>query len=95
MTDKEFNKLAEQIADIIIEKLEAKQKQWDQEFYEANPDMYFIHEADDEQSKKEILKEELKALENLLKKYTDDEDFLKAGDIYKRIIKLKKQIEKL
>lgn len=94
MTDKEFKKLAEQIADIIIDKLEAKQKQWDQEFYDSNPDMYFIPEVTDK-PKKEILNEELNILEKLLVKYTEDENYLKAAEVNKRILKLKKQIKEL
>lgn len=94
MTDKEFKKLAEQIADIIISKLEDKQKQWDQKFYDANPDMYFIPEVIDK-PKKEILNEELNILEKLLEKYTEDENYLKAAEVNKRILKLKKQIKEL
>ena len=94
MTNKEFKKLAEQIADIIISKLEDKQKQWDQEFYDANPDMYFIPEVIDK-PQKEILNEELNILEKLLEKYTEDENYLKAAEVNKRILKLKKQIKEL
>jgi len=94
MDDKELNKLAEKIANIIVSRLEDQQKKWDKEFYESNPEMYFIPEII-EKPKKEILNEELNVLEKLLEKYTEDENYLKAAEINNRIIKLKKQIKEL
>lgn len=95
MTEKEMNKLA----DIVVNKLLEKQKEYDENFKnevqkivdQANDEIIFnIENANDplKELKDRMIEIELEELENLLKLYVEKEDYENAKIIKSKIDRL-------
>ena len=91
MTEDQMNKLA----DIIVEKLVAKQAEYDAEFLKAmkaqanDPDMEITFYSTNTLNPNEMTKEEIIAdLKKSLQKALDEEDYMKAVEITEQIKKL-------
>jgi hypothetical protein len=92
MTDKEIEKLAE----LITDKLIAKQKEYDEQFHidlqeTMMKDGGFVRQVPEE----ELLLAEIARLMTLLSSYEDKEQYEKAAIIKNKIDKLKTKLENL
>ena len=92
MTEQEMNKLA----DIIVEKLIEKQKEYDEQFHidiqeTMMKDGGYIRQL----STEELLLAEIGKLMTLLSSYEDKEQYEKAAIIKNKIDKLKTKLENL
>jgi hypothetical protein len=92
MTDKEIEKLAE----LITDKLIAKQKEYDEQFHidlqeTMMKDGGFVRRVSEE----ELLLAEIARLMTLLSSYEDKEQYEKAAIIKNKIDKLKTKLENL
>jgi len=92
MTEKEMNKLA----DIIVNKLIEKQKEYDEQFHidiqeTMTKDGGYIRQL----STEELLLAEIGRLMTLLSSYEDKEQYEKAAIIKNKIDKLKTKLENL
>jgi hypothetical protein len=92
MTEKEMNKLA----DIIVNKLIEKQKEYDEQFHidiqeTMMKDGGYIRQL----STEELLLAEIGRLMTLLSSYEDKEQYEKAAIIKNKIDKLKNKLENL
>jgi hypothetical protein len=92
MTDKEIEKLAE----LITDKLIAKQKEYDEQFHidlqeTMMKDGGFVRQVSEE----ELLLAEIARLMTLLSSYEDKEQYEKAAIIKNKIDKLKTKLENL
>ncbi len=92
MTDKEIDKLAE----LITDKLIAKQKEYDEQFHidlqeTMMKDGGFVRQVSEE----ELLLAEIARLMTLLSSYEDKEQYEKAAIIKNKIDKLKTKLENL
>jgi|TARA_R110002020_G_scaffold2184_6_gene10075 hypothetical protein len=96
MTEKDMDKLASKVADLVLNALIKKQKEWDEQFYNATEDL--IKDANMTArmlSQEEILIEELNRLNKLLSHYEEEEAYEKAAIIQNKIQRIKKKIKKL
>jgi hypothetical protein len=92
MTDKEIEKLAE----LITDKLIAKQKEYDEQFHidlqeTMIKDGGFVRQVPEE----ELLLAEIARLMTLLSSYEDKEQYEKAAIIKNKIDKLKNKLDEL
>jgi hypothetical protein len=92
MTEKEMN----QLADIIVDKLIEKQKEYDEQFHvdlqeTMIKDGGYIRQV----STEELLLSEIGRLMTLLSSYEDKEQYEKAAIIKNKIDKLKNKLENL
>ena len=74
MTDKELDVLANKVADIILNALQKKQDEWDQQF-----------NISVEQETKELVLEEIYHWKGELKRAEEQEDYAKAALIHGKI----------
>jgi|TARA_R110000737_G_C14403323_1_gene454602 hypothetical protein len=92
MTEEQMDKLAEIVAVKVMDKLIAKQKEWDKQFEEQikNPE-YFegIIPAISEKAKLEMKIKELKLLRN---SYIINEEYELLSDVEAELIKLEKEL---
>ena len=92
MTNKEMN----QLADVIISKLEIKQQQWDDEFHSSINDLYG-KEASREafvMTEEEALIGELARLQTLLMIFENKEEYEKAAIILSKLNAIKSRLRK-
>ena len=99
MTEERMNKLADLVADRVIEKLEKKQAEWDKEFQldMQNITMDSTYPVDVSYSvkplePKELIERELDNAKANLKKALEREDFETCKTINDRIIELNKKL---
>jgi len=92
MTKKEMNDLA----DIIIAKLELKQAQWDEEFHSSIADLYGKepHKEAFILSEEEMLIGELARLQTILMIYENNEEYEKAAIILSKLQSIKSKLRK-
>ena len=92
MTKKEMNDLA----DIIIAKLEVKQQQWDEEFHASIADVYGKngHKEAFVMSEEEMLIGELARLQTILMIYENNEEYEKAAIILSKLNAVKTKLRK-
>jgi len=92
MTNKEIDKLAELISDKLI----AKQKEYDEQFHvDLQETMKDNMGSARNVSQEELLLAELARLMTLLSSYEDQEQYEKAGIIKNKIDKLKQMLDEL
>jgi protein-arginine kinase activator protein McsA len=92
MTKKEMNDLA----DIIIAKLELKQAEWDEEFHSSIADLYGKepHKEAFILSEEEMLIGELARLQTILMIYENNEEYEKAAIILSKLQSIKSKLRK-
>jgi|TARA_B110000503_G_scaffold133970_1_gene212285 hypothetical protein len=93
MTDKEMNKLA----DIIVDKIYARQEEFDKQFIDNMQDT-LGEDAEVKQyiiSEQELLEIELKRLNTLLSRYEQEENYSKAAILNNKINKVVKKLSKI
>ena len=96
MTEDELNRLADKIADIVIETLEKKQREWDQQFNLELEQMATDRFGSARMlTQEEILQQELDRLKKLLSSYIDNEQYESAAAINNKIKKIENKIKKL
>ncbi len=96
MTESELEKLAQRIADLVMESLIEKQKEWDQQFTSDVNEMFIagndiVHQASEE----ELILAEIARLMTLLAAYEEKEQYEKAAIIHNKIKILENKISKL
>tara|TARA_B100000927_G_scaffold191831_1_gene154719 strand:- start:581 stop:874 length:294 start_codon:yes stop_codon:yes gene_type:complete len=91
MTKKQMNELA----DLIITKLEKKQQEWDEEFHNSIADLYgkgnkeaFI------MSEEEMLIGELARMQTILMIYENNEEYEKAAIVLSKLNAIKTKLRK-
>ena len=93
MNEEDINKIADRAANIIIDYLESKQEEWNNEFISqvenSKSDIFGNMRFATEQ---EILTNELEKLEKLLANYLDAENYEKAAIINEKIKNLRKKL---
>jgi len=95
MTEEQMNKLADMVADKVVEKLESKQKEWDNEFhvdfveFVSDNTSYVSVSRQDQQS---LLNEKLIEQESLLKKALEDENYNECAIIREKIKSIKNKL---
>ena len=92
MTKKQMNELA----DIIISKLEIKQQQWDDEFHDSIADIYGKegHKEAFIMSEEEMLIGELARLQTILMIYENKEEYEKAAIVLSKLNAIKTKLRK-
>jgi len=92
MTQKQMN----QLADIIISKLEMKQQQWDEEFHESITDIYGKegHKEAFIMTEEEMLIGELARLQTILMIYENKEEYEKAAIVLSKLNAVKSKLRK-
>lgn len=95
MTEQEMDYLAEVISQKVMDKLIAKQKEWDMQFtndvaniMKADPNVRMIDEE-------ELLLAEMARLMTLLSTYEDKEEYEKAAIVQNKIRILQKKLDRL
>ena len=95
MTEKDITRIAEATAKIVIDHIEAKQDEWNNEF-EINLNEFNVNhtlgrtESPDE---KQLLETTILELEKQRTKAIADEDYLLASKINSKIIDLKRKLK--
>jgi len=90
-----MNKLADMLADKVVERLESKQKEWDNEFhidfveFVSDNTSYVSVSRQDQQS---LLNEKLIEQESLLKKALEDENYNECAIIREKIKSIKNKL---
>ena len=92
MTKKQMNELA----DIILSKLELKQQQWDDEFHDSIADIYGKegHKEAFVMSEEEMLIGELARLQTILMIYENKEEYEKAAIVLSKLNANKTKLRK-
>jgi len=93
MTKKQMNELA----DIIISKLEIKQQQWDEEFHSSINDVYGKEQTSKEafiMTEEEMLIGELARLQTLLMIFENNEEYEKAAILLSKLNHIKTKLRK-
>jgi len=92
MTKKQMNELA----DIIIAKLELKQAEWDDEFHSSIQDLYGQESSKEAfvMSEEQMLIGELARLQTLLMLFENDEEYEKAAIILSKLNAIKAKLRK-
>ena len=92
MTEKQMN----QLADLIISKLEVKQQQWDDEFHNSIADMYGKegHKEAFVMTEEEMLIGELARMQTILMIYENNEEYEKAAIILSKLNAIKTKLRK-
>ena len=86
-----------ELADIIISKLEIKQQQWDEEFHSSINDVYGSKETSKEafiMTEEEMLIGELARLQTLLMIYENNEEYEKAAVLLSKLNHIKTKLRK-
>ena len=85
-----------QLADIIIAKLEVKQQQWDEEFHSSIADMYGKEGYKEAfvMSEEEMLIGELARLQTILMIYENNEEYEKAAIVLSKLNAVKTKLRK-
>ncbi|MHC5121127.1 MAG: hypothetical protein ACYSO7_06385 [Planctomycetota bacterium] len=94
MTEKDLNKFAKKVADEVIDALEKKQKQWDDELIEeleSDPNVDKVVKLSD----KQFLQQQLVDLQGQLDTAIEEEDYTAANKIQHKIVDIKVKISKL
>lgn len=94
MTEQEMN----QLADIIVDKIYARQEEFDKQFIDSMQETLGENAEVSGQyiiSEQELLEIELKRLNKLLSRYEKDEDYSKAAVLNNKINKIVKKINDL
>ena len=93
MNEEDINKIADRVANIVIDYLESKQEEWNSEFItqveNSKHDIFGNMRFATEQ---EILTNELEKLEKLLANYLDAENYEKAAIINEKIKNIRKKL---
>jgi hypothetical protein len=92
MTEDQINKLAEIVAVKVMDKLVAKQQEWDKQFYEEFEEVRNIKPKLSDKAKLELKIKELKALRN---SYIMNEKYELLSDVEADLIKLEKELYNL
>jgi len=99
MTEKQMNKLADLVADRVIEKLEKKQAEWDKEFQLGMQNMTMdstlpidISYSIKPLSTRELIEKQLDTLLDELAKALEIEDFEKCKILNEKIVVLNKKL---
>jgi len=93
MTEKDITKIAELTAKIIIDHLEAKQDEWNQEFHLSMENIKQDGFGNMRMmSEQEIIQMQIDELQQELDKAVDSQDFKLASKINSRIIDLKAKL---
>ena len=92
MTEKQMDKLAEIVAVKVMDKLVAKQQEWDKQFYEQFEEAKNFEPTLSKKSKLEMKIKELKALRN---SYIMNEKYELLSDVEADLIKLEKELYNL
>jgi len=93
MTEKDITKIAELTAKIIINHLEAKQDEWNQEFHLSMENIKQDGFGNMRMmSEQEIIQMQIDELQQELDKAVDSQDFKLASKINSRIIDLKAKL---
>jgi len=92
MTKKQMNELA----DIIISKLEIKQQQWDEEFHSSINDVYGKETSKEAfiMTEEEMLIGELARLQTLLMIFENNEEYEKAAILLSKLNHIKTKLRK-
>tara|TARA_B100001093_G_scaffold436942_1_gene435609 strand:- start:203 stop:508 length:306 start_codon:yes stop_codon:yes gene_type:complete len=92
MDKKQMNELA----DLIITKLELKQKQWDEEFHNSIADMYGKegHKEAFVMTEEEMLIGELARLQTILMIFENNEEYEKAAIVLSKLNAVKTKLRK-
>ena len=95
MTEKELEYLAEIISQRVMDKLIAKQREWDMQF--TNDVMHIMQNNPSIQmaDKEELLLAEMARLMTLLSTYEDKEEYEKAAIVQNKIRILQKKLDRL
>jgi len=94
MTEKDLNKFAKKVADEVIDALEKKQKEWDDELIEeleSDPNVQKVVRLSDRQ----FLQQQLVDLQGQLDTAIEEENYDIAAEIRNKIIEIKSKISKL
>lgn len=93
MTEKDITKIAELTAKIIIDHLEAKQDEWNQEFHLSMENIKQDGFGNIRMmSEQEVIQMQIDELQQELDKAVESEDFKLASKINSRIIDLKAKL---
>ena len=92
MTEEQMDKLAEIVAVKVMDKLIAKQQEWDKQFYEQFEEAKSFEPPLDKRAKLELKIKELKALRN---SYIMNEKYELLSDVEADLIKLEKELYNL
>ena len=89
-------KTMNQLADLIITKLELKQQQWDEEFHDSIADIYGKdgHKEAFIMTEEEMLIGELARLQTILMIYENKEEYEKAAIILSKLNAIKTKLRK-
>ncbi len=95
MTEQELEYLAEIISQRVLDKLIAKQREWDMQF--TNDVMHIMQSNPNIQmaDKEELLLAEMARLMTLLSTYEDKEEYEKAAIVQNKIRILQKKLDRL
>lgn len=95
MTEKQMNKLADIVARKVVNELEEKQRQWDQELNENVSDLFTQNDTNDVRfiSEEEFIENQIKELQQLLLKTIEKEDYEYASKINAKITQLKEKLK--
>ena len=95
MTEQELEYLAEIISKKVLDKLIAKQREWDMQF--TNDIMHIMQSNPNIQmaDKEELLLAEMARLMTLLSTYEDKEEYEKAAIVQNKIRILQKKLDRL
>ena len=94
MTEKDLNKFAKKVADEVIDALEKKQKEWDDELIEeleSDPNVEKVVRLSDRQ----FLQQQLVDLQGQLDFELSEENYDAAAKIRNKITEIKSKISKL
>ena len=92
MTEEQMDRLAEVVAVKVMDKLIAKQQEWDKQFYEQFEEAKSFEPPLDKRAKLELKIKELKALRN---SYIMNEKYELLSDVEADLIKLEKELYNL
>jgi len=95
MTEEQMNKLADMVADKVVEKLESKQKEWDNEFnvdfveFVSDNTSYVSLAKQDQQF---LLNTQLAEQEEMLKRALEKENYNECAIIREKIKSIKNKL---
>lgn len=92
MTEEQIDRLAEIVAVKVMDKLIAKQQEWDKQFYEEFEEVRNIRPKLSDKAKLEMKIKELKLLRN---SYIINEEYELLSDVEAELIKLEKELYNL
>jgi|TARA_B110000238_G_C16014665_1_gene390463 excinuclease UvrABC helicase subunit UvrB len=92
MTEKEMNKLADIVANKVVNKIESKQQEWDIEFH-ADLQHFVSDSTASVNIHKQPLVDQIEELKEQLSQALTDENYNKAIIIDKKIKELKDKLE--